>query len=153
MTETRVTRSTLEIAPPTDPATVLIVDDDQAILDGIGEFLREEGFRVVAASNGAEALAHLRTGLRADVIVLDVLMPVMDGWDFRAEQSADAALRDMPVVVISASGFARDTIGRQLKAQDVFSKPLDLDRFLETLKALCGGNDSGQSSLATGAED
>jgi len=80
-------------------------------------------------------------------------MPVMDGWDFRAEQSADAALRDMPVVVISASGFARDTIGRQLKAQDVFSKPLDLDRFLETLKALCGGNDSGQSSLATGAED
>jgi len=153
MTETRVTRSTLEIAPPTDPATVLIVDDDQAILDGIGEFLREEGFRVAAASNGAEALARLRTGLRADVIVLDVLMPVMDGWDFRAEQSADAALRDMPVVVISASGFARDTIGRQLKAQDVFSKPLDLDRFLETLKALCGGNDSGQSSLATGAED
>jgi CheY-like chemotaxis protein len=153
MTETRATRSTLEIEPPADPATVLIVDDDRAILDGVGEFLREEGFRVVAAGNGAEALARLRAGLRANVILLDVLMPVMDGWDFRAEQLADPRLRDMPVVVISASGFARDTIGAQLKAHDVFAKPLDLERFLETLRALCRGDDgSGQSSLATGAD-
>ena len=150
MTERRVARSTLEIEPPIDPATVLIVDDDQAILDGVGEFLREEGFRVVATANGAEALARLRTGLRANVILLDVLMPVMDGWDFRAEQLADPALRDMPVVVISASGFARDTIGQQLKAHEVFAKPLELDRFLETLKALCGDDDSGQISSTTG---
>jgi len=150
MTETRVTRSTLEIGPPTDPATVLIVDDDQGIVDGIGELLREEGFRVVATANGAEALAHLRLGLRANVILLDVLMPIMDGWDFRAAQLADPALRDIPVVVISASGFARDTLGPQLKTRDVFSKPLDLDRFLETLRTLCGGNDSGQTSSTSG---
>lgn len=152
MTETRRTRTTLEIDPRADPATVLIVDDDRAILDGVGEFLREEGFRVVATGNGAEALTRLRAGLRADVILLDVLMPVMDGWDFRAEQLADPRLRDMPVVVISASGFARETIGQQLKAREVFSKPIDLDRFLETLRALCGIDDSGQSSSATGAE-
>jgi len=72
MTETRVTRSTLEIGP-TDPATVLIVDDDRGIVDGISEFLREEGFRVVATANGAEALARLGAGLRANVILLDNL--------------------------------------------------------------------------------
>ena len=151
MTETRPTRSTLEIDPHADPAIVLIVDDDQAIRDGVGEFLREEGFKVVATSNGAEALARLRAGLRANVILLDVLMPVMDGWDFRAQQLADPKLRDVPVVVISASGFARQTIVHQLKTHDVFSKPLELDRFLEALRALCGGDDSGQSSSATDA--
>jgi CheY-like chemotaxis protein len=152
MTENRVTRSALEIQPPADPATVLIVDDDRAILDGIGEFLRGEGFSVVTTGNGAEALARLRDGLRADVILLDVLMPVMDGWDFRAEQLADPRLRDVPVVVISASGFARETLGEQLKTHDVFAKPLDLGRFLATLRAVCGGDDSGQSSSATGGE-
>ncbi len=149
MTETRVTRSTLEIGP-TDPATVLIVDDDRGIVDGISEFLREEGFRVVATANGAEALARLGAGLRANVILLDVLMPIMDGWDFRAAQLADPALREIPVVVISASGFTHDTIGRQLKTRDVFSKPLDLERFLETVHALCGGDDSGDSSSTAG---
>ena len=150
MTETRVTRSTLEIGPPTDPATVLIVDDDRGIVDGISEFLREEGFRVVATANGAEALAHLRLGLRANVILLDVLMPIMDGWDFRAAQLADPVLRGIPVVVISASGFARDTLGPQLKTRDVFSKPLDLVRFLETLRELCDRGDSGDSSSTAG---
>ena len=150
MTETRVTRSTLEIGPPTDPTTVLIVDDDRAILDGVGEFLREEGFRVVTAANGSEALGHLRAGLGADVILLDLMMPVMDGWDFRTAQLADPKLRDIPVVAISASGFARSTIGAQLKAYDVFPKPLELNRFLETLKTLCGG-DSGQTSSTSGA--
>jgi len=151
MTETRVTRSTLEIGPPTDPATVLIVDDDRGIVDGISEFLREEGFKVVATANGAEALARLGAGLRANVILLDVLMPIMDGWDFRAAQLADPMLREIPVVVISASGFTRDTIGRQLKTRDVFSKPLDLVRFLETLRELCDRGDSGDSSSTAGA--
>ena len=144
------TRMTLEIEPTTDAATVLIVDDDQAILDGVGEFLREEGFTVVTAANGAEALAHLRAGLIADVILLDVMMPVMDGWDFRTEQLADPVLQDIPVVAISASGFARSTIGAQLKAYDVFAKPIELRRFVETLRALCGLRDSDQGSSTVG---
>jgi CheY-like chemotaxis protein len=149
MTETRVPRSTLEIEPPPDPATVLLVDDDPAILDGVGEFLGEEGFRVVAAPNGAEAIACLRAGFRPDVILLDVMMPVMDGWDFRAEQLADPALRKIPVVVISASGFARDTIGTQLKAYDVLPKPIELGHFLRTLRDVCGRGDADQGSSNT----
>ena len=146
MAETRVSRTTLEIEPPATATTVLIVDDDQAILDGVGEFLREEGFVVVTAANGAEALAHLRAGLNADVILLDLMMPIIDGWDFRAEQLADPSLQDIPVVAISASGFARNTIGVQLKAYDVFAKPIELSRLLETLRDVCGVRDSGQGS-------
>jgi CheY-like chemotaxis protein len=150
MSETRAPRTTLEIGPPAAPPTVLIVDDDQAIRDGVGEFLREEGFRVASAANGAEALAHLRAGLRADVILLDVMMPVMDGWDFRTEQLADPVLQDIPVVAISASGFARTTIAAQLRAHDVFAKPLELRRFVETLREVCGLRESDQGSSAIG---
>jgi CheY-like chemotaxis protein len=138
----------IEAAP--DLPTVLLVDDDPAILNGLGDFLRDEGFAVVAASNGAEALACLRLGLRPDVILLDVMMPVMDGWDFRAEQLCDPASRAIPVVVISASGFSRDTIGAQLRAYDVFSKPLELERFIETLREVCGRADSDQGTSITG---
>src|SRR5438477_2922215 len=74
-------------APPTiglsrlpAAAKVLLVDDDYAILNGISDFLESEGFSVVLASNGIDALNKLRSGLRVDVIVLDVLMPIMDGW-------------------------------------------------------------------------
>jgi CheY-like chemotaxis protein len=71
------------------------------------------------------------------------MMPVMDGWDFRAEQLADPALSGIPVVVISASGFSRETLQQQFYAYDVLPKPLDLEGFLQTLKAACGGRDGG----------
>ena len=121
---------------------MLLVDDDFGILDGVSDFLESEGFAVVPASNGIDALNQLRSGLRIDVIVLDVMMPMMDGWDFRAEQLADPSLRDIPVVVISASGFTRDTLQRQFYAYDVLLKPLELDRFLRALKGVCGGNET-----------
>ena len=79
------------------------------------------------------------------------MMPVMDGWDFRTAQLADPVLQDIPVVAITASGFARSTIGAQLKVYDVFAKPLELRRFLETLKELCGLCDSGENSSTFGA--
>jgi len=116
---------------------VLLVDDDFGILDGLSDFLESEGFSVVPASNGIDALSHLRTGLHVDVIVLDVMMPMMDGWDFRAEQLADPSLRDIPVVVISASGYTRDTLQRQFYARDVLPKPLELEAFLRALNGIC----------------
>jgi CheY-like chemotaxis protein len=115
----------------------LLVDDDFAILDGVAEFLETEGFAAVQASNGIDALNKLRSGLSVSVIVLDVMMPVMDGWDFRAEQLADPSLSGIPVVVISASGFSRETLRRQLRAYDALAKPLELGDFLQTLKRAC----------------
>ena len=116
---------------------VLLVDDDFGILDGLSDFLESEGFSVVPASNGIDALSHLRMGLHVDVIVLDVMMPMMDGWDFRAEQLADPSLRDIPVVVISASGYTRDALQRQFYARDVLPKPLELEAFLRALNGIC----------------
>jgi CheY-like chemotaxis protein len=76
------------------------------------------------------------------------MMPVMDGWDFRAAQLRDPALSDIPVVVISASGFGRDTIRQQLRAYEVFSKPLEVRQFLRTVRQACGLERSGSSSPA-----
>lgn len=146
MTEARPLRRTIDLAPPEVSATVLLVDDDPAIVDAVTEFLQEEGFEVVAATNGAEALSLLRGGLAANVILLDVLMPHMDGWDFRATQLADPALRDIPIVVITACGFAPQTIRQQFHAYDVFAKPLQLVQFLQTLRDVCGVETSEPSS-------
>ena len=116
---------------------VLLIDDDFAILDGISDFLEGEGYRVVPASNGIDALNQLRSGVRVDAIVLDVMMPMMDGWDFRAEQLADPSLRDIPVVVISACGFPRESLQHQFSTHGVLPKPLDLDGFLQALHEAC----------------
>src|SRR5580765_4465734 len=137
VTKTRAPRSTVELSPEAAGVKVLLVDDDYAILDGVSDFLECEGYGVVSASNGIDALNQLRSGLRVDAIVLDVMMPVMDGWDFRAEQLADPSLRGIPVVVISASGFSRETLQRQLSACEVLPKPLDLDGFLRALNTVC----------------
>jgi CheY-like chemotaxis protein len=127
-------RTKVEHPPPKEIAKVLLVDDDFTILEALADFLEEEGFAVVPASNGIDALNRLRCGLRVDVIVLDVMMPLMDGWDFRYEQLADPTLRDTPVVIISASGFTRDNLRRQFKAYDALAKPIELVGFLQTLK-------------------
>jgi CheY-like chemotaxis protein len=146
VTEFWAPRATVDLPPPGAAAKVLLVDDDFGILDGVSDFLEGEGFAVVSASNGIDALNHLRSGLRVNVIVLDVMMPVMDGWDFRAEQLGDPSLRDIPVVVISACGFTRDTLQHQFKAHDVLAKPLDLERFSRVLKGVCGGSNTGSAS-------
>ena len=146
MTEFKAPRATVELPPPGSAARVLLVDDDFGILDGVADFLEGEGFAVVSASNGIDALNHLRSGLRVNVIVLDVMMPMMDGWDFRAEQLGDPSLRDIPVVVISACGFTRDTLQHQFKAYDVLAKPLDLESFSRVLKGVCGDGSTGSAS-------
>ena len=145
VTEPRAPRTRVELLHPGAAGKVLLVDDDFGILDGLSDFLESEGFAVVPASNGIDALNQLRSGIWVGVIVLDVMMPMMDGWDFRAEQLADPSLRDIPVVVISASAFSRDNLQRQFYAREVLRKPLELDRFLRTLKGICGANKTGST--------
>jgi CheY-like chemotaxis protein len=139
-------QTTGELPRPSAAPRVLLVDDDFGILDGVSELLESEGFFVVPASNGLEALNRLRSGLRVDAIVLDVMMPMMDGWDFRAEQLADSLLRKIPVVVISASGFSQVTLQRQLYVVEVLPKPLDPAGLVRALKAACGGSAPGGTS-------
>jgi CheY-like chemotaxis protein len=114
--------------------TVMVVEDDLDTREMLSRFLELEGYRVETASNGRQALDQLTDGSRACVIVLDLMMPVMDGWQFRREQVRDAALSRIPVIVVSAAG--RDRIER-IDANEVLSKPVDLDELLARVSQYC----------------
>ena len=119
--------------PPSRALGVLLIEDDEEIVSSLSEALREDELEVASASNGREALQMLRDGLRPTAIVLDLMMPVMDGWDFRQEQLRDPALKDIPVVVITATGFSENTVRMQLGKVALLPKPvpyLDLLAFL-----------------------
>ena len=83
---------------------VLVVDDDEDIRESIADALRECGYAVECAVHGRDALDKLRDGVRPSIILLDLMMPVMDGWQFRSEQAIDPSLSDIPVIIISAAG-------------------------------------------------
>lgn len=112
---------------------VLIVDDDVHIREMLTELLEDEGYRVAGASNGQEALRYLRhSGSLPRLILLDLNMPVMSGWEFRAEQAQDRRLMGIPVVIISASGSA-EMLASRLAAQAYLSKPLNFKMLLRLI--------------------
>lgn len=118
---------------------VLVVEDDRDAREALAELLQAEGFEVVTAPNGLAALQALRAGLRPSVIVLDVMMPVMDGWDFRAQQARDPALAGIPVVVMTAAGFSVPSVIQQFGRVEYLTKPLHPQSTLQTLRRLCDG--------------
>ena len=112
---------------------VLLVDDDVAVRRTIARFLTFEGFAVVEANNGEEALTYLRTGAGASVIVLDLRMPVMDGWAFRREQRLDPTLEKIPVVVLSGADADRFP---ELDADAAFEKPVRMAQVAGAVRRL-----------------
>lgn len=113
---------------------VLIVEDDADLRDMMAQLLALEGFPTSAVSNGREALAYLRSHENPNLILLDLMMPVMDGWEFRREQQLDADLADVPVIVLSALDEAR---ALDVTATAFLKKPLDYDRLLELVRRYC----------------
>jgi len=109
---------------------VLVVEDDVDIREALVGILRDEGYHVDEAANGAEALEHLRGGLMPGLILLDLMMPVMNGWQFRAEQKVDAKFGHVPVVVISADGNVKQK-AESIDAAAFLKKPIDLDVLLD----------------------
>jgi CheY-like chemotaxis protein len=89
---------------------VLLVEDDADVRGALELVLKRKGYRVTCAANGQEALESMRCTETPSpsLILLDLMMPVMDGWEFRAEQLKDPALKDVPVIVISADACAED---------------------------------------------
>lgn len=118
---------------------ILLVEDDIALRDTLADVLADEGFEVACASNGREALDKLGKGLLPDLIVLDLVMPVMDGWAFRDAQRLRPDLARIPMVVLSASFPPDSPRIRALEAQAVLSKPVGLDRLLAALRSLSAG--------------
>jgi CheY-like chemotaxis protein len=115
---------------------VLVVDDDESIRDSLCELLEDEGHRAVGAANGQEALDILRRDGRPCIILLDMMMPVMDGASFRAEQVKDPALSAIPVAVITAAG---KNAADGLNVDVVLPKPLMIDDVLAVVDRYCPG--------------
>jgi CheY-like chemotaxis protein len=107
---------------------ILIVDDDDDVRDACVAVLGEEGYTTRTARNGREALDLLHQDLHPAVILLDLMMPEMNGFEFRARQLADPSIADLPVVVLTA-GTMSDRI-RQLHPDACLTKPFELDDLL-----------------------
>jgi CheY-like chemotaxis protein len=114
---------------------VLIVEDDAEIRMALADLLESSGYVVSQAQHGREALDQLRAGPRPAVILLDIMMPVMNGWSFRTAQLADPHLASIPVVVLTAMGRAEET-GRELRAHAALSKPFEIADLLDLLGRL-----------------
>jgi CheY-like chemotaxis protein len=113
--------------------SILIVEDDDGVRDTIAGILRDEGYAVETASNGAAALRRLGELPLPSLILLDLMMPGMDGLDFRVRQQADPALRGIPVVIISA----RPDVARQaerLHADAFLQKPMSFEELLHVVQ-------------------
>jgi CheY-like chemotaxis protein len=112
---------------------VLVVDDDRDVRDTVAEVLEDAGYLVTTAEDGWAALSHLRKSTKLPaVILLDLMMPTMDGWQFRAEQKKDPRLSPIPIVAFSARDHARP-----LDAADWLRKPVALDTLLHVVARFC----------------
>jgi two-component system, chemotaxis family, chemotaxis protein CheY len=117
------------------PDEILVVDDDVDIRESLVELLQAEGYIAVGAANGEEALGLLRSR-RASVVLLDLMMPVMDGFQFRREQLGDPALSQIPVVVVSAGGGCEQA-ALEMGVLGCVKKPLHVPQLLRMIRSAC----------------
>jgi len=113
---------------------VLIVEDDADLREMMAQLLTLEGFNTAAVSNGREALQYLEGREAPEVILLDLMMPVMDGWEFRRRQKASPEMSRVPVIVLSALDQGR---AAGLDPVAFLKKPLDFDRLLQLVREYC----------------
>ena len=116
---------------------VLVVEDDEDIRADLAAILRVKGFAVDEAANGKEALARLQGGARPCVIVLDLMMPVMNGWELRAAMLGEGNLSAIPVVVVSGKGRIAPDEEATLAPAAVLVKPFELTELLELVARYC----------------
>ncbi len=112
-------------------AVVLIVADDSELRDALTSALTKEGFSVEFVTDGDAALGRLRSGPRPDAILLNVMMPNMSGWRFRAQQLTNPSFAAIPTIVITATGSVPHAA---IAADNVLPKPITPDQLLATLR-------------------
>jgi CheY-like chemotaxis protein len=117
--------------------TIMVVDDDADVRDAVTDLLEGHGYAVIPASNGQEALDELKAGEKPSLILLDVMMPIMDGQAFSAEQQADPELSDIPVVAFTAFGAALDKM-KDMKVSARIEKPVQADELLDSVDRWTG---------------
>jgi CheY-like chemotaxis protein len=112
------------------PDEILVVDDDADLRDTLQLLLNDRGYDVTAVAGGRAALDRLKAGARPRLILLDLMMPDMNGWQFLEQTRADAALRSIPVVIMTARTTANPAL---LPAGPVLQKPFDSQQLLDTV--------------------
>jgi CheY-like chemotaxis protein len=112
---------------------LLIVDDEREIRESLEEFFQEEGFTVVTAANGAEALAHLQEAEAPCVVLLDLLMPVLGGNEVYQAMQREPRLTNVPVIVMTSDP------SRAPSGLLIMKKPMNLTRLLSTVQQHCAG--------------
>ncbi|MDI1451545.1 response regulator [Polyangium sp. 6x1] len=117
------------------PGTVLVVDDDPGVVEALETLLVDEGYHVVTACHGRAALSYLTENEAPSVILLDMMMPIMDGYGFLAEQRQHPTFSRIPVVVLTAG--ANSNRVRALSPTGFLSKPVDVDALLALLEEYC----------------
>ena len=115
---------------------ILLVEDDEDLREALRDLLEDEGFEVWTAGNGREALECLRLRGGPCVIFLDLMMPIMNGWEFYAEKARDPGLRTVPVVVCTADAQAEKK-ARDLGADACLPKPIEAHDLLRVANAFC----------------
>jgi CheY-like chemotaxis protein len=116
---------------------ILIVEDDAVIRDALKDILEDEGFEVVLASNGKVALDLLQAASQLpNVILLDIMMPIMDGFQFRELQLANDRLAAIPTIPLSADGNIVEK-SKKLKAALFLRKPVELEALLNAVNGAC----------------
>jgi two-component system chemotaxis response regulator CheY len=120
--------------PRNDSQVVLLVEDDEDARQALADVLEENGYHVAAARHGAEALTKLRElDGRCQLILLDLMMPVMNGWDFRRKQKAIPALAGIPVLLMSAGARLAAEAG-DLGAVGTITKPVEVSDLLDKVR-------------------
>jgi CheY-like chemotaxis protein len=122
---------------PQETKSIMIVEDDYDVRDALVQVLEYEGYRVASAANGQEAIDRLRDGLSPGLILLDLMMPVMDGRQFRARQMEDPSLAAIPVIIISADGRV-DQKAAAMGVAAFLKKPIEVDSLLDLIARYCG---------------
>jgi len=110
---------------------ILVVDDDTKCREALSELLAREGYEVACAENGHEALDYLSRSLPS-LIILDLMMPVMSGWEFRKQQLSDPRLNSLPLVITTASALAHE-----IDADAVVPKPIDFAVLMTAVRKNC----------------
>ena len=113
--------------------TVLVVDDDPAVHDVLSSTLVKEGYRLLHARDGAEALEIMRK-TPPDIVTLDVMMPKVDGWSVLGIMKSDPALEHIPVIMLTIVDDRN--LGYSLGASEFMTKPIDRERLLTLVRAL-----------------
>ena len=128
---------------------VLVVDDDEDIRETLSLVLEDEGHTVVGARHGKEALLLFGQGLRPDVVLLDLMMPVMTGWKLREEMLRDPALAKIPTVVITGDKTWSEG-AEALRAVAALAKPFDTDELLALIEKVERGRQLAERAPSPG---